>query len=111
MSATRAKWGLDRFQCPDDDPFDDPVDVAVAGTPIDLTDENRDLAQQLVALHREEQQRGVVCQIKEMDGTTCGSCPIRAQAPAFPLSRLCMIGVEQERLTTLLAARHHGATT
>lgn len=109
MATARARWGLDRFEAPDDDsdPFD--VDVEKVGTPIDLVrhkQEAEKLGKELVALVREEAELGVTCPIKDMDGTSCLSCPVRMEAPPFPLSRLCAIGVEQERLTTVMAARY-----
>lgn len=114
MPAARARWGLDALEVQtDDDPFGPAipagpsaaavsVDVEAVGLPIELAD---DLAPRLVALLKEEGellQQGVTCAIKDRDETSCHACPLRGHQ-AFPASRLCVLGVEQERVFTHLA--------
>jgi hypothetical protein len=89
----------------------DPLSAAVeeVGVPLDLDDEEP-LQQELVALGAQEHflyDLGVECAVKDQPDTTCHACPLQCADGGQPISPLCKVGLEQERVTTQLAVMRH----
>jgi hypothetical protein len=111
----QANWFTDSgLDLCDEDPFADEsieeVDVRVVGTVLDLRDPHS-LSQRLVELLTREGalwNAGVRCAVKMTpDGdargdVSCSACPIKHRSPDDPMTALCDVGVEQERLATML---------
>lgn len=108
----QANWFTDpNLDLLDEDPFADdgePVDVTAVGVIVDLRSPDS-INLRLVELLQAEGRlwsEGVRCPVKTDDGVgrpdaTCAACPIRHHAPTDPMTALCDVGVEQERLMTM----------
>lgn len=111
--SVQANWftdsGLDLL---DEDPFADdaPVDVRAVGVVIDLRS-TESLNLRLVELLQSEGhlfQSGISCPVKQAGGgearpdVSCSACPIRHHNSDDPMTALCDVGVEQERISTML---------
>lgn len=118
--SVRARWGLEDTYVDDDgDPFEAatpvaaepaPADPVVDGVPIDLHGSAPELNLRIVELVGEEKRLwdlGVRCSLKDQHDMTCHACPIGRGAPAFPLSQLCKVGVDQERTAAALIVERH----
>lgn len=109
----QANWFTDTsLDLTDEDPFSDEahVDVRAVGVVVDLRDE-RSLSVRLVELLEREGtlwMDGVRCPVKQgSDGggrpdVSCSACPIRHYNADDPMTALCDVGVEQERVSTMM---------
>lgn len=104
----QASWGLDRLELDPDDPWE----AALEGRPIDLSGEEGTLSDRLAELAAREARlwkHGVRCALKEREDTCCHACPVsKVNDSECALSRLCLIGREQERVVMRLAVLRHG---
>lgn len=101
----KANWFLD-VALDDGDPFARHVEDV--GLPIDLADPPA-LNQRLIKsleLESHLANSGIRCPVKARPDTTCSACPIRSEDDNEPLTKLCNLGCEQERVSTLLAIEH-----
>jgi hypothetical protein len=100
--AVRANWFLGDLV------VEEPPTVEEVGQPIDLQTGEPRVNRRLVELLTEEGQlydRGVTCAIKDRPDTACSACPAFQFEGEGRLSRLCAVGIEQERLLTTLAVQ------
>lgn len=103
MARTRTNWHLADLDVDEGDPF---LIVENIGTQLDLTaDLDRIHAQLAETLQQETalDAAGMKCAIKENPQACCSACPVRHLGHDDPMSALCSIGVEQERLLTRVA--------
>lgn len=97
----QANWFVDLCEVDDPDPFG--ADVAKVGRRVDLVEEPQ-LNEQLAGLLNDETRLlndGVSCSIKDANGSCCSACPVRC-TDLSPLSSLCSVGIQQERIVTML---------
>jgi hypothetical protein len=118
--STRANWHTaDLADINEEvDPFSVPIEEV--GLRIDLRDEAGRLQARLATLLDQETNLlhcGIRCAIKDRENTCCHACPIsKAGLSDDPLSALCRLGREQERVVTDLAVqrlrgqKHEGTT-
>jgi hypothetical protein len=109
--SVKANWHTEVDVPPLTDPFANfveqpviPVAVEDVGKPIDLSSSQPQLRRRLIELVRTESQlynRGVRCEIRERDDTSCCSCPMRGRIER--VEALCDVGCEQEQVLTTLA--------
>lgn len=92
----------------DEDDNVDPFAVEERGLPIEVGDEEARVSRALQkTLDREGGlfTQGVTCAIKDRADTTCWACPVyRPPTSGDPISALCRIGREQDRLLTRMAS-------
>lgn len=90
----------------------DPFDLRESGVQIDLCGDLDVLQRKLEQSLRAEaalSEEGCVCPIKEDPYASCLACSVRHRQPGDPMTSLCRLGVEQDRMLTALAiARHAG---
>jgi hypothetical protein len=110
VSGVQANWFTGEVDLLDEDPFSGPVDVREVGTVIDLSNPPS-LNRRLVELLEQEgllYGRGIRCPVKvDADGAartdvSWSACPIRHHSADDPMTELCDVGVEQERVATML---------
>lgn len=107
MSA-RANWHVEAVAGLDDelDPFAAPVEEV--GTRIDLSDARGLLQIRLVELITREgrcEEQNITCELKLRNDTCCHACPVsQAHNSEEPMSILCRVGREQEKVMTEMAA-------
>jgi hypothetical protein len=107
--STRANWHTADLADLDEeiDPFSVPVEEV--GLRIDLLDEIGRLQARLATLLDQETNLlhcGIRCDIKDRENTCCHACPVsKAGLSDDPLSALCRLGREQERVVTGLAVQ------
>lgn len=102
-----ANWFLGDIEIAEES---DPLGPAQAriedmGTPIDLEGGTAKLRTKLLTLLEQESRlfnSGTSCQVKDNAQGCCSACPIRHRDELDPMSALCSLGVEQERLVTLM---------
>lgn len=105
--ATRANWHTADLADIDEevDPFSVPIEEV--GQVIDLRGQTGRLEARLATLLDQETNLlncGIQCEIKDRENTCCHACPIsKAGLSDDPLSALCRLGREQERVVTDLA--------
>lgn len=111
--SVQANWFTDTsLDLADEDPFSDEreIDVTAVGTVIDLRSPDS-LNTRLVELLRAEGSLWhdeIRCPVKQgEDGgsrpdVSCAACPIRHHNSDDPMTALCDVGVEQERVGTML---------
>jgi hypothetical protein len=78
--------------------------------PIDLTTAEPKLeriSRELLDRERILFSEGVTCSLKEMPDSTCLACPLFGRDD--DMKPLCTVGREQERISTVLAAKLHGS--
>lgn len=105
---TRTNWFLDDLDLPDDDPF---ARVVTDGTQLDLTDDLETIHARIrETLDREGDlyKRSIVCPIKDDPSASCTVCPVRHADGDDPMTLLCELGLEQERLLTRVACARAG---
>lgn len=113
---TRTRWHASVDLPADDgaDPFKNAGPVEQIGLAIDLRPSHAELSAKLKDLLESEGElyaRGVRCDLKEMDDSTCSACPISHHTEAgHPLATLCRIGREEERTLMDLYLLKHDAT-
>lgn len=111
MTAVRANWHLDLAAHYDsDDPFGgDQLSIEEVGDVLDLSSSHAVLSERLATLLNAEGalwNANVRCKIKQdFSDTSCSACPLRRQSEADPLHELCEVGVEQEKVMTLMRVR------
>lgn len=74
------------------------------GRPIDLESGQAKLNERLVASLEAEAKlydAGITCPVKDNDQSCCSACPIRHTDELDPMTALCGLGLEQERIVTL----------
>lgn len=74
------------------------------GRPIDLEGGVPAINQRVVDLLEQEAKlfdRGITCPVKDNQQAVCSACPIRHRDELDPMTALCGIGLEQERVITL----------
>lgn len=108
--AVKTEWFTPGLAVDDDDPFAERIENV--GTPVIVGAEGEEakLNRQLIeSIHAEGELavQGVTCAIKAAADTSCHACPL-FRADDTAMARLCAIGRTQERVCTLLVARHHG---
>lgn len=90
------------------DPFMDPAYRAPL-PPIDLSTPNAQLRQAIDDLLLQEKrlfEEDIRCPIKDHGETTCLACPVSASRDTSdPRGRLCRVGQEQERVSTVWIAQ------
>lgn len=98
---TKANWHNDIIV---DDDDSDPFEVHERGLPIEIGDEEARVSQAIVrSLEREGRlaDQGITCAIKDRPDTTCWACPVyKPPSSPHPISVLCRLGREQDRLVT-----------
>lgn len=105
--ATRANWHTaDLADLQEEvDPFSVPIEEV--GQRIDLRDETGRLEARLATLLDQETNLlhcGIRCDVKDRENTCCHACSIsKAGLSDDPISVLCRLGREQERVITDLA--------
>lgn len=105
----RADWFTDLTSPEDSDPFADnhmsqsPV-ISIESTEAEL----RDRMQELLGREARLDEMEITCPIKDMPDVSCLACPVCKLGSDSPLSALCRVGQEQERVLTTLAAKVHG---
>lgn len=107
--STRANWFLEKLEVPTDPIV--PTDVTVQGSLIDLHNTEPKLREDLHDLVQREMRldsAGVTCAIRAEPGSSCMACPMFTADDMDPISVLCRVGREQERVVTLLAVALHG---
>lgn len=106
MAGVQANWHVELLDgAVEDDPFEEMTRVEDVGKPIDLSTGVPFLHDRLGELVREEGSlfaAGVTCAVKDSRDASCSACPIRSDDPFDPRSALCAVGVQQERVLTLL---------
>jgi hypothetical protein len=106
---TRAHWPVAAFDVPTTDPFAELLPVEQVGTPISLDTDIASLSKEVESLMWKECKLfnvGVTCPIKDHPDTHCSACPVsKHDQPDDPLSPLCRLGREQERVHTTLAVK------
>lgn len=104
--AVRANWHIDLPEgYAPGDPFTQQLSIGEVGQPIELTAGQAKLNEKLIALVNDEGllfEQGVECDLKQRPDVTCSACPVKVVDSADPLSRLCSLGSEQERVLTSL---------
>lgn len=102
----RAEWHTDLVVPVDDDPFAPSVEHVGAPIVLSADGERAELQRALaVSLVRENElaEQGRTCRIKDSAESICHACPL------FDVTDpLCVIGREQETITTRLLVLHHG---
>lgn len=107
----RANW-FAGAQAPTDetDPFADSSGMTSSALSTDSSLE--EITRRLSTLLRMEgrlQERGVTCPLKESGECNCSACPVnQLDHPEQEISRLCRVGMEQERVVMLSLAKTHG---
>lgn len=107
---TKANWFVD-LEIPSADLDDPPLQVEELAEGIDLRDPaalQRDLAT-LMARESALYNEGVRCSLKQDSNgdASCSACPLRRHEANDPHTALCTVGVEQERVMTLLVIHRH----
>lgn len=107
MSAVKARWHVDLDQLGAGVPDLWAEEVEATGLPIDLTTTVARLSAELLKSGKHEgylDSAGVTCEIKDRVDTSCWACPLYAgDVPDDPRGSLCIVGREQERISTRLA--------
>jgi hypothetical protein len=109
----QANWFTDTsLDLTDEDPFSDEreVDVRRFGTLIDLRNPDSLNIRLVELLQREGElwSAEIRCPVKQdasgvaRTDVSCSACPIRHHNADDPMTALCDVGVEQERLSTML---------
>lgn len=99
---TRTRWHTSVDLPADDgaDPFNGAGAIEQIGLPIDLRPSHAELTVRLKDLLESEGElftRGVRCDLKEKDDSTCSACPIsHHEEDGHPMATLCRIGREEE---------------
>jgi hypothetical protein len=111
VTGVKANWFTDPgLDLTDVDPFaDSAVDVVALGSTVDLGSPDSINLRLVELLQREGQlwNEGVRCPVKVTNegaarpDATCAACPIRHHSPDDPMTALCDVGVEQERMMTM----------
>lgn len=108
-SGVKARWHAPVIEVDESDPFGD--EGAEAPVPIDLDGEQAVLNQRLVELLEAESRlfdQGVTCEVRGAPGVSCAVCPLSEATALSPLSALCRLGAEQERVLTAIAVGRIG---
>jgi len=110
--AVRTNWheDADRTGSSVVDPFDLPSSAPVAVTaPLSLDLPFDELERRIkMLLHREAFlcKEGLTCAIKDNPEGTCLGCPLNEVGSDSAKGALCKIGCEQERVQTMMLAKH-----
>jgi hypothetical protein len=106
VSAVKARWHVDLDQLGAGVPDLWAEEVEATGLPIDLTTTVARLTDELLKTGKKEgylDSCGITCAIKDRPDTSCWACPLYAgDVPDDPRGSLCIVGREQERITTRL---------
>lgn len=77
--------------------------------PVSFETPREELQQRLNFLYRREGRlfnAGVVCSVKDSPESSCNACPFsKAEDPDHERSSLCKIGIDQERIQTMMVAQ------
>jgi hypothetical protein len=107
VSAVKARWHVDLDQLGSGIEDLWAEEVEATGLPIDLTTTVARLEADLLQNLRKEAYLdgcNVTCEIKDRVDTSCWACPLYAgDVPDDPRGSLCIVGREQERISTRLA--------
>lgn len=109
--SVQANWFLDALNGVEEpDPLG-PAQTRIEdiGQPIDLSSGEAELNQRLIATIGREAElydTGIVCPIKDVPQSCCSACAVRRTDELDPMTPLCHVGVEQERLTTAIVIAH-----
>lgn len=106
---TRANWFLGDLEVASEELI--PSGVMVQGQLIDLRDSEPKLRQELHDLFQREKRLfdvGVTCAVRDQPHTCCMACPMFSADESKPLSALCRVGRDSERVVTQLAVALHG---
>lgn len=107
MSAVKAKWHVDLDLLGAGVPDLWAEEVEATGLPIDLTTTVARLSAELLKSGKREgylDRQGITCAIKDRVDTSCWACPLYAgENQDDPRGSLCIVGREQERISTRLA--------
>lgn len=104
LSQVKAQWFND-VAFDEDEDFD-PFEVQERGLPIEIGNEEARVAKSIQkSLEKEGRldEQGITCAIKDRPDTTCWACPVFTSDSNNPLSVLCRLGREQDRLVTRAA--------
>jgi hypothetical protein len=108
VSRAQANWHVEAVADLDDEPDPFAVPIEEVGKRIDLSDARGLLELRIVELVMREgicEQQGITCALKLHSDTCCHACPVsQAHNSEDPLSILCRIGREQEKVLTEMAA-------
>lgn len=107
-SGVKARWHAPIVEVDESDPFADGEEAPV---PIDLDGAQASLNRRLIELLEQESRlfdQGVTCDVRGMPGVSCAVCPLSEADGLSPLSSLCRVGVEQERVLTAIAVGRIG---
>jgi hypothetical protein len=125
--SVRAHWGLQALSEAGDgqgevDPFDQASSLPVTANtdwrfPCGIETPREDLQKRLNYLYRREGRlfnAGITCPVKDSSESSCNACPFaQAEDPEGERCHLCRIGIDQERIQTVMvaqvAAREHAA--
>lgn len=81
--------------------------------PVNFDTPSEELQQRLGRLYAREGRlfnAGITCPVKDSPETSCNACPFsQAEKPDEARCGLCRIGIDQERIQTLLIAQHCAA--
>jgi len=107
----KADWFASPLDTETPDPFaDSPLPfgstfISLESTPEELDQRIRDLVKREARLF----DMGITCGLRECSESTCLACPVsKLGDPDSPLSALCRIGQEQERVITMRLAKTVG---
>lgn len=101
----KANWHVELSGMEADDPFgpSEAERIEDVGKPIDLHAAPQ-INERLVELLNAEAalyEANITCPVKDAPDACCSACPIRHSDEFDPLTPLCRVGVEQERLLTM----------
>lgn len=109
--ALKADWFAEQVPQDLSDPFAD-APLPFGSTVISLDSSTAELNARLRDLIKREGRlfnMGITCDLRDCSESTCLACPVsKLGDPDSPLSALCRIGQEQERVTTTLLAKTVG---
>lgn len=104
----QANWFMDQFVADQPDPFAD-APLPFGSTVISLDSDTAVLDGRIRDLLRREGnlfEMGITCDLRDAAESTCLACPVsKLGDPDSPLSALCRIGQEQERVVMTRMAK------
>lgn len=110
---TKANWFVD-LEIPKADLDEPPLLVQELADSIDLRSPEALQGELATLMARESTlyNQGVRCAIKQEsnESATCATCPLKRTEANDRHTALCSVGVEQERVMTLLAIHRHART-